>query len=117
MIASQPISGFNPFIDPPLCMFAVNSRLSLVRDVLHRWNRQRHDVHATAWSFPPVIALVSALDWNVLQLSTLVSGAGENCRNLNTLAQIDQHLSDVESTVEALQDLLLTSQPPYGQPI
>lgn len=94
----------------------LNSRLEHVARAIDNWTHMRNAVPQRVWSYPPVVALVTKLDWDVLKLGHAVSSRGEGTGNPEDMREIDRRLNDVETTIVALEDILQTGSMPGASP-
>ena len=84
----------------------LNDRLQGVARALEQWTRLRkREVAPAMWGFPPVISLVTKLDWDVLLLGHAVAANGEHAGEME-VGEIERRLAEVEMTIATLDDML-----------
>jgi hypothetical protein len=98
----------------------LNDRLQGVAKALENWTRlKKREVPSDVWGFPPVISLVTKLDWEVLLLGHAVASRGEHTGEAE-VSEIERRLAEVETTISALDGILSGSGAPamnYGYAI
>lgn len=89
----------------------LNDRLQGVARALEQWTRiKKRDVPSDMWGFPPVISLVTKLDWEVLLLGHAVASRGQQAGERGA-GEIERRLAEVETTISALDNMLSGAVP------
>jgi hypothetical protein len=84
----------------------LNDRLQGVAKALENWTQlKKREVPSDVWGFPPVISLVTKLDWEVLLLGHAVASRGETAGEAE-VSEIERRLAEVETTISALDGIL-----------
>ena len=102
-------------LEPDLSPTArLNDRMQGVARALESWTRlKKRDVPADVWGYPPVISLVTKLDWEVLLLGHAVASRGESAGESDA-SEIERRLVEVESTMITLDGILAGQSVPAG---
>ena len=97
------------------CTARLNARLDGVAKALESWTRlKQRDLPSAVWGYPPVTALVTKLDWEVLLLGHAVASRGNFAGEVE-VSEIERRLAEVETTISAL-DVLLSGSAPAAEP-
>jgi hypothetical protein len=89
----------------------LNDRLQGVARALEQWTRlKQREVPSEMWGFPPVISLVTKLDWEVLLLGHAVASRGQQAGE-TAVGEIERRLAEVETTISALDNMLAGAAP------
>lgn len=92
----------------------LNDRLQGVSRALESWTRlKKRQVPSDVWGYPPVISLVTKLDWEVLLLGHAVASRGEYAGEVE-VSEIERRLVEVESTITTLDGILAGQSAPVG---
>lgn len=93
----------------------LNDRLQSVARALEAWTRlKKREVPSDVWGYPPVISLVTKLDWEVLLLGHAVASRGDSTGEAE-VSEIERRLVEVETTISALDGILSGRSAPTGQ--
>jgi hypothetical protein len=105
------ISVLEPDLSPTA---RINDRMQGVARAMEMWTRmKKREVPSDVWGYPPVISLVTKLDWEVLHLGHAVASRGEHAGEMG-VSEIERRLVEVESTMNALDGILAGQSAPAG---